>query len=224
MFNAEHDRAIIQEIAEALCPELPDKPTLVDLSKFVELAANWDRVHDLTAAKSPEALAEILCADAFVLARHPSLSQGFSVLDVGSGGGAPAIPLALLREDLKFTLYESRQKRVAFMRLAIGSLQIHERVKVIQGHLDPDAPQVSGMPFDLAMSRATFSLEQWMRTGLLMAPRVALFAVNDHDFAPVPEGYQASDLPYTLPISKAPRLIRVQYESGKQGLKSSIDD
>lgn len=59
---------------------------------------------------------------AAALAYGEFLPQGAGVLDIGSGGGLPAIPLAITRPDLRFTLVEIRQKRAAFLDIAIAQL------------------------------------------------------------------------------------------------------
>lgn len=47
-----------------------------------------------------------------------------TVLDVGSGGGLPAIPMAIARPDLQLVLCEIRQRRAAFLRIATSQLKL----------------------------------------------------------------------------------------------------
>src|SRR5258706_8957759 len=110
------------------------------LARFFDLVvAGGERV-DLTSAKDPDTLVDLLLADAAVLAaaeleqddatRDDVTPAGVtrddaparSVIDVGSGVGAPAIPFALLRPELALTLVEPREKRAAFLRTSIGTL------------------------------------------------------------------------------------------------------
>jgi len=70
------------------------------------------------------------------------------VVDVGSGAGLPGIPLALARPDLSFCLAELRRRRVAFLELAIDSLQLRN-VRVFAGKVE----DLAG-PFDVCLSRA----------------------------------------------------------------------
>lgn len=51
----------------------------------------------------------------------PLLLQG-TAIDVGSGGGSPAIPVAICRPDVAFTLVESRTRKAAFLREALRTL------------------------------------------------------------------------------------------------------
>nr|WP_221277095.1 RsmG family class I SAM-dependent methyltransferase [Deinobacterium chartae] len=50
------------------------------------------------------------------------LPQGAEVLDVGSGGGLPGIPLALARPDLTVHLCEIRRRRASFLKIAVAQL------------------------------------------------------------------------------------------------------
>jgi len=58
-----------------------------------------------------------------------SLPEGSIIMDVGSGAGFPAIPLALFRPDLEWVLTESRQRRAAFLQRMKQILKL-ERMKV----------------------------------------------------------------------------------------------
>jgi len=51
-------------------------------------------------------------------------APGASVVDVGSGGGTPGIPLAIAQSALAFTLVESTQKKAEFLRAAVGALDV----------------------------------------------------------------------------------------------------
>lgn len=50
--------------------------------------------------------------------------EGVSVLEVGSGGGFPSVPLKLLRDDLKFTLVESTGKKCEYLKAVVDKLNL----------------------------------------------------------------------------------------------------
>ena len=62
------------------------------------------------------------------------LPQGTHLLDVGSGGGLPGIPLALERPDLSLYLCEIRQRKAAFLNTAVSKLKL-ENVQVFSGNV-----------------------------------------------------------------------------------------
>jgi 16S rRNA (guanine527-N7)-methyltransferase len=141
-----------------------------------------------------------------MLADQRLLSPDARVLDVGSGAGAPALPVALLRPDLGMTLVEPLHKRVAFMRHAIGTLKLGDRVTVLERKLELGGDAPRGAPFDVAMSRATLAPEEWLALGLLHAHEVLVLGVPGKD--PRPESARALDtVTYALPSSSAPRAI-----------------
>ena len=159
----------------------------------------------------PEGLCDVLFADALVAARLPAVSEGVRIVDIGSGGGAPALPLALLLPNAHFTLVEPRRKRVAFLRTAIGTVALGGRATVIEGRLG--APRVDGtleaFAADLAMSRATFAPEQWLALGIRLAPRVMVFSA-DRNEPPAVEGSSVIDsVAYGLRSTPASRSIFV---------------
>jgi len=190
----------IGALAAILGAPPPSGPSADALAAFAALVTTWNARLDLTAARTAEAVAEVLCADALVLAAAGLIPEGASVLDVGSGAGAPAIPLSILRPDLRLTLLEPARKRVAFLRTATGSLGLTERVRVVEGRLDPGAPAVPGA-FDLAMARATFPPAEWLALGRALAPSCLLFTAVE----PPPGAVARAD--YRLPSSGAPRVL-----------------
>jgi 16S rRNA (guanine527-N7)-methyltransferase len=206
-FKRDRDRASIERLAHAF--RRPLLPAAVDtLGRFVELVASWNRKLDLTAARETEALVEIMLADAFMLASDSIVPPGSRCVDVGSGAGAPAVPLALLRGDLSFTLVEPLRKRVAFLRTALGTLQLVSRVSVIEQKLDPDAPAVTGAPFDVAMSRATLAPESWLAAGSKLAPQTLVLLAREAP--PEAAGVELDRVvSYTLPSNGAERKIAI---------------
>ncbi len=66
--------------------------------------------------------------------RH-SVTSPLSVIDIGSGGGVPAIPLAIVMPDVKFTLVEATGKKVEFLQRAIKELGL-ANARVIHGRAE----------------------------------------------------------------------------------------
>src|SRR5579859_2669444 len=96
-------------------------PAFAAVQTWLELLQQWNERTDLTAARSPEELVDLMLADALVLAGR--LESGARIVDIGTGAGAPGLALALLRPDLRTTLVESSSKRVSFLRTVLGSVR-----------------------------------------------------------------------------------------------------
>jgi 16S rRNA (guanine527-N7)-methyltransferase len=199
------------------------------LASYAVLVRSWNAHVNLTAARDDASLCEVLLADALVLRAPALIPAGTCLLDVGTGAGAPLLPLLVLRPDLRAISVEPLHKRVAFLRTSSARLGLSARVQVREGRIDPSAPSFSGVAspnappntspsvepaFELACSRATFAPELWLRLGLALAPAVLVLTVEALP-NPLPEGVTltyARD--YALPLSGAPRRAQRYERSG----------
>jgi 16S rRNA (guanine527-N7)-methyltransferase len=204
-FSAD-DRGLVAKAAAALGRALP-AGAIEPMARFAELVDTWNVRMNLTGARDAKGLCDVLFADAMVLADRELLAEGARVVDVGAGAGAPALPLALLRPDLRLTLVEPLRKRVTFLRTAIGTLALGDRVRVEERRLE-GAP-VAGAPFDVAYSRATFEPAEWLARGSPLAERV-LVLVGNEPLPHAPEGVErVVDRAYRLPFGASPRAVGV---------------
>lgn len=129
-----------------------------NLSAFIDLFAKWNRSINLSAASTRAEIIEHLVDSLHVV---PYLRDAKRVLDVGSGGGFPVVVAATCLPDVAFTSLEPVHKKHAFLRTAARELGLE--------NLDPLAQRVEDhetRDYDVAMSRATFDLADWLRTGL----------------------------------------------------------
>jgi 16S rRNA (guanine527-N7)-methyltransferase len=119
----------------------------VNDSKLVELARLISEWHGLV-SRPPEEL----ISDSLVLLDH--LGDARKVVDVGSGGGLPGLPLKIARPDLSLTLVEADQTKAAFLVRACAALGLRD-VEVLAKRAeevgqDPDYREA----FDVAVARA----------------------------------------------------------------------
>ncbi len=89
-------------------------PARQKIDRYLDCLLRWAPKINLTAAATRESALDTLVAPVLGAER---LLHGH-VIDVGSGNGSPALILAVLRPDLRFTLLEPRAKRWAFLREA----------------------------------------------------------------------------------------------------------
>lgn len=166
------------------------------IARWVELVADWNQRIDLTAARSDEELVDLMVADSTLLAAE--LARDQRVVDVGSGAGAPGLPLALMRSDLHVTLVEPMQKRAALLRLVKGQNPT-AKLAVFQGR----GEAIRGR-FDVAISRATLPPAEWLELGTRLADEVwVMLAAQEPPERP---GWTiVKDRPYTWPLTGAAR-------------------
>ncbi|MDH3199656.1 MAG: class I SAM-dependent methyltransferase [Myxococcales bacterium] len=170
---------------------------------YFETVKAWGARTDLTGARTDAELAEILFLDAARLIEAAWLQSVGSLVDIGAGVGAPTIPLLLASPGHRATLVEPRRKRTAFLRSAIGSLDLADRALVLEQSVDPDAPLVTGAPFDVALSRATFSAGRWREIGSRLADEVWVFTAGTD---PVESDLRLlRRIDYEVPSTGAPR-------------------
>ncbi len=125
------------------------------LARYLGLLLSANERVNLTAIKEPTTAWRRLILDSLsLLPGLEGMPVGAKVIDVGSGGGLPGIPLAIVRQDLDFTLLDATGKKVAFLNDCIRELElsharaIKDRAEKL-GH-DPAHRQ----QYDLATVRA----------------------------------------------------------------------
>ena len=92
-------------------------------STYYELLARWNRKINLTALDNPDEAIDRLLLEPILAARYlpPSVLR---LMDVGSGGGSPAIPLKLASPSAALTMVEVKARKSAFLREAIRTLEL----------------------------------------------------------------------------------------------------
>jgi len=124
------------------------------LLTFVQLIIKWNKTHNLTSITETKEIVSKHLLDS--LSVSPYL-YGQSIIDVGTGAGLPGIPLAVANPDKAFTLLDSNQKRVAFIKEVKRKLAL---ANVTAEHCRVE--QYSGAKFSSICSRAYSSLEQML--------------------------------------------------------------
>lgn len=125
-----------------------------NLSSFCDYLLEQNKLFNLTAIKTPESAALLHFADSLTLCEY--IPENANVLDIGSGAGFPAIPLAIARPDITVTALDSTQKRVNFINSAAKMLGLTNITAVCHR-----AEDVTGKDFkesfDIVTARAVAS-------------------------------------------------------------------
>jgi 16S rRNA (guanine527-N7)-methyltransferase len=136
------------------------------LTAYASLLLTWSSRINLTGAASLDVLAAEHLPDSFALASRLA-GPRVEAVDVGSGGGLPALPLAVLCPALAIRLVEPIAKKGAFLRTAVRELSLGARVAVSVQRAETLAPTT----FDVALSRATLPPLAWVElAGQLVSP------------------------------------------------------
>ena len=97
------------------------------LGAYVELLSRWNKRMNLTALDERDEAIDRLLIEPLVAVKYlPSRSA--AVLDIGSGGGSPAIPMKLAASGIALRMVEVKTRKAAFLREAIRQLNLGDTV------------------------------------------------------------------------------------------------
>lgn len=105
-------------------------PLKASLLAYYELLARWNRRINLTALADPAAAIDRLLLEPISAAAH--LPASTPMADLGSGGGSPAIPLALALKSPWLLMVESRSRKAAFLREAAREVGVDATVEAVR--------------------------------------------------------------------------------------------
>lgn len=137
----------------------------------------WNQKMNLTAIKDPCEMALKHFIDSIVVANQ--LPEKASVLDVGTGGGFPGIPLKVMRPDASIALLDSSRKKISFLNYLIRKLGLND-IETYQTRLEQFSQKTTFRNyFDVVICRAFASLAQFIEMSLpLAAPNGVLYALK----------------------------------------------
>jgi 16S rRNA (guanine527-N7)-methyltransferase len=114
--------------------------------RFTELLLEWNKIHNLTGAKTPLEVEKNI-EDSFFPTTF--IEKPSSILDVGTGAGFPGMILAIAYPDVKVVLCEPRKKRASFLKYVAMELEL-SNVEVVKKRVE----DYENEPFSLISSRA----------------------------------------------------------------------
>jgi 16S rRNA (guanine527-N7)-methyltransferase len=152
--SAQPDRSLSERFPDANLPPGAD----AKLSSYLDLLFKWNRTYNLTAIRARAQMITHHLHDA--LAVLPFLPERrLSVLDIGTGGGIPGIPLAVARPDWALVLLDANSKKVTFVTQAAIELQLRNVCAMASRAED----FIADAPFDVVISRAFSDLPTFAR-------------------------------------------------------------
>ncbi len=124
---------------------------------YFNLLTQWNEKINLTAIIEPDEVIVKHFVDSLLMLKATKIKNEAKVIDVGTGAGFPAVPLKIMRPDLKITLLDSLNKRLKFLELVASELgfefeYVHKRAE--------EAGKILTMreSYDIAVSRAVANL------------------------------------------------------------------
>jgi 16S rRNA (guanine527-N7)-methyltransferase len=133
-----------------------EKKQLEQLEALLPIYNDWNEKINLISRKDMVHFYERHVLYSLSIALFVRFTPGTLVMDAGTGGGFPGIPLAIVFPDAQFTLVDSIGKKIMVVKKVADTLEL-ENVKVINKRID----QVEGS-FDFIVSRAVAPLPDFM--------------------------------------------------------------
>jgi 16S rRNA (guanine527-N7)-methyltransferase len=181
----------LAELGVALPTDAPAR-----LLAYVDLLAKWNRTYNLTAIREPARMITHHVLDALAILRHLPARATLRVLDVGSGGGVPGIPLAIARPGWSVTLLDANSKKTTFLTQAAIDLQA-ANVRIATARIEAFVPDA---PFDVVVSRAFSELADFAAGAARHVAHGGVLAAMkgvhpDEELAQLPDAIEVLDVP-----------------------------
>ena len=136
------------------------EPIINEELKFVEELLRWNKKINLTSIKLLSEAIEKHLLDSLVLLRH--IGTATTMLDIGSGGGLPGIPLAIAKPDLHVVSVDSVGKKINFQKHIKRLQQLNNLTPLNIRIEDLLIGEDKQNTFDLVVSRAFSSIENFL--------------------------------------------------------------
>jgi 16S rRNA (guanine527-N7)-methyltransferase len=136
---------------------------MADLNTFLQELERWNRVHNLTSVEGEQASIDLHLIDSIAILpimREFLSSTQVQIADLGSGGGLPAIPIAIAQPDWSISLIEAVRKKTAFLQNVKGKLGL-TNASIYSDRVEQVATQEPGK-YDAVISRAFTSLDRFL--------------------------------------------------------------
>lgn len=153
---------------------------IADLELFLQEMGRWNQVHNLTAIEGEKDSIRLHLIDS--IAVLPVLRQFLHgpaprIADLGSGGGLPAIPIAIVQPEWRLSLIEVIRKKTAFLQHVRGKLKL-KNIEVLCERVE-DAAVQQPEQFDAVISRAFTNLARFLDLSLpFLKPDGLVFAMK----------------------------------------------
>ena len=153
---------------------------IADLELFLQEMGRWNQVHNLTAIEGEKDSIRLHLIDS--IAVLPVLRRFLKgpppkIADLGSGGGLPAIPIAIVQPEWQISLIEAIRKKTAFLQHVRGKLKL-KNIEVLCERVEDAAVQQPAQ-FDAVISRAFTNLARFLELSLpFLKPDGLVFAMK----------------------------------------------
>lgn len=196
-----------RDVLENLIPSITEHH-INQLQLFADSLQDWNQRYNLISRKDVNFIWENHIFPSLLPVSLIEFPEGCWILDIGSGGGLPALPLKIARPDLQMLLVDSVRKKTLFLQKIIMDLQL-KNISVKRGRIESlhYNPMLMGN-FDIISARAVASIPQLIEWGRPFVKRGGFILLwKGHSDIPELER-SAKSLKVNYEILSAPEQIR----------------
>jgi 16S rRNA (guanine527-N7)-methyltransferase len=136
------------------------------LSIFKTLLLEWNKKINLVSRKNEEALWKSHISFSLTMLFKINFPNGTKILDLGTGGGFPGIPLSVMLFDCSFLLLDSTQKKITAVQSMIDEMELNN-VQTIWGRAeDLQRKENLNGSFDFVVARSVSNISNLVEWGI----------------------------------------------------------
>jgi len=143
--------------------ELEIANTDVLISQYEKLLLDWNKKLNLVSRKTTS-IEEHILNSIFFLTKY-KLNRNETIIDIGTGGGFPGIPLKILYPDIKLTLADSIRKKVKALDDIVVNMNFKETKAVCSRAEDLSSKKDYSKKYDIVISKTVAPLDKLYKWG-----------------------------------------------------------
>ena len=181
------------------------------LMRYLAHLIEWNKAINLTTITNPQEIIIKHFVDSLGALIATSFPKNCVVLDIGSGGGFPGIPLKIVRSDIRLILVEPVLKKCSFLNSVIGLLKLHN-VTAFNGTIEQYAKQPLQHIIDTVVLRALKykEIKEYIPELLTTKGKIVLYRteiIKEQEVGK--EFHLVSETAFILPKASGKRVISV---------------
>lgn len=149
--------SILEEACRDIGLELT-KEQYEQFMKYKDLIQEWNKKVNLTSIKEDEEIVKKHFIDSIKIFKFEEVKNAKRIIDIGTGGGFPGIPMKIVNPDCEMVLLDSLNKRINFLNIVINDLGL-KNISTIHGRAEDFAVKSEYREkFDVVVSRAVANM------------------------------------------------------------------
>jgi 16S rRNA (guanine527-N7)-methyltransferase len=184
--------------------------------RYLTHLIEWNKSLNLTTIIDPKEIIIKHFIDSLAALAATNFPQDCGVLDVGSGGGFPGIPLKIMRSDMRVVLVEPVQKKCSFLNSVIGLLKLHD-VSTFAGTIEQYTRRQISQVIDTIVLRALKyeEIRKYIPALLMSKGKLVLYRTEAIKKEEIGEDFHlVSETAFVLPQGLGTRVITVMEKNG----------